>query len=519
MHGTTKDWQEHWKGMPDFDQREILRAFDHSIEVNFRCPEDRQAFADLLGQWITPKTKAIWYPKSDTIDFASRSWVTEEPVNPRHPVYVISKGRWESRMTVRALEKIGVPYHVVVEPQERDNYAAVIDPKKILVLPFSNLGQGSIPARNWVWEHSISVGASWHWILDDNISAFYRMYRNTKRFIRTGAVFKIVEDFVDRYENVGEAGLNYCMFFPRKILIPPFYLNTRVYSCILLKNDLPHRWRGRYNEDTDLSICIMKSGLCTVLFNALLCQKTATMRMKGGNTDELYKQESGFDGRYEMAKSLKDQHPAIVRVSKKWGRWQHHVNYDGFQRTRLKLKDIARIPDRQDNYGMYLKFSDDCHDNRVLLIGQAPGQHGDPGDPLGGKLGHKIAKLAGIEYEQYLERTDRMNLFDEWTGKDGKGDAWDARQAKQRADDLIPYVEGRKVLFIGKQVAKAFGFKDLPWMKWTEAERISEVAVIPHLSGIVTWWNELDNRKAAGVFLKEMFAKGVQDVGVVEEEG
>jgi hypothetical protein len=43
--------------------------------------------------------------------------------------------------------------------------AAVIDPKKILVLPFSNLGQGGIPARNWVWEHSISIGAKRHWIL------------------------------------------------------------------------------------------------------------------------------------------------------------------------------------------------------------------------------------------------------------------------------------------------------------------------------------------------------------------
>ena len=81
---------------------------------------------------------------------------------PRYPIYIISKGRHESRLTAKALEKIGINYRIVIEPQEFDLYASVIDEKKILVLPFSNLGQGSIPARNWVWEHSISEGHKRH---------------------------------------------------------------------------------------------------------------------------------------------------------------------------------------------------------------------------------------------------------------------------------------------------------------------------------------------------------------------
>ena len=93
-------------------------------------------------------------------------------MNPKHPIYVISKGRWESRLTSKSLERMGVPYHIVVEPQEYDEYAKVIDPKKIYTLPFSNLGKGSIPARNWVWDHSISIGAKKHWIIDDNIYDF-----------------------------------------------------------------------------------------------------------------------------------------------------------------------------------------------------------------------------------------------------------------------------------------------------------------------------------------------------------
>ena len=104
-------------------------------------------------------------------------------MNPKYPIYIISKGRWESRLTARALDKINVPYHIVVEPQEYDNYAQYIDPSKILVLPFSNLGLGGIPARNWVWEHSISIGAKRHWIMDDNIRAFYRLNRNKKNYV------------------------------------------------------------------------------------------------------------------------------------------------------------------------------------------------------------------------------------------------------------------------------------------------------------------------------------------------
>lgn len=276
--------------------------------------------------------------------------------NPKYPVYIISKGRWESRLTQRALEKINVPYYIVVEPQEHDEYAKHIDPKKILTLPFSNLGQGSIPARNWCWEHSIQMGAKRHWILDDNIRAFYRLNRNKKNYVGDGTIFHVAEEFVDRYENVGIAGFNYSTFAQeRNERIAPFVLNTRVYSMILLDNSLEHRWRGRYNEDTDLSIRILKDGFCSVLFNAFVGDKTATMTMKGGNTDTLYRQDEEMDGRLLMAQSLQEQHPDIVKVTWKWDRWQHHVDYSPFKRNKLIKKEGIVIPQGVNNFGMVLK--------------------------------------------------------------------------------------------------------------------------------------------------------------------
>jgi len=343
-------WVDMWQGMPEFKHSDLTPW--HSLVVHFRSREDYEAFSQIVGQRLTAKQKYIWHPEIEMADRKSKQFASHLALNPSYPIYVISKGRAESRLTSKALERIGVPYWIVIEPQEKARYSAVIDPAKILVLPFSNLGQGSIPARNWVWEHSLANGDARHWILDDNIANFRRYQDNLEVPVGDGSIFKIAEDFADRYENVAISGFNYEKFIKRKFVNPPFYFNTRIYSCILIKNDIPYRWRGRYNEDTDLSIRALKDEWCTILFNAFLCDKIATMTMKGGNTDELYKD----DGRLKMAESLRDQHPDCVTITQKFGRWQHQVDYSRFKKNKLKLKPGVVIPEGVDDYGMSLKI-------------------------------------------------------------------------------------------------------------------------------------------------------------------
>jgi len=274
-------------------------------------------------------------------------------MNPKYPIYIPSKGRWERPLTVKRLDAMGVPFRVVVEPAERDAYVKIVGERRLLVLPFENLGQGSIPARNWIWDHALGEGHRRHWIIDDNILRFYRLNLNRRIPVASGTIFACAEEFTDRFSNIALSGLNNIAFAPdRDPSIAPFTLNTRIYSITLIKSDLPFRWRGRYNEDTDLSLRCLKAGWVTVQFNAFLGDKATTMTMKGGNTDAVY---NTGDHRRAFAESLAEQHPDVVQVTWKFNRWHHQVNYSPFKRNSLKYVE-GITPTRGNNeHGMILR--------------------------------------------------------------------------------------------------------------------------------------------------------------------
>lgn len=286
-------------------------------------------------------------------------------MNPKYPLYIVSKKRADSRLTSKALEKMKVPYSVVIEESDYKDYSAVIDPKKLLILPeryfdeydvFDNLGRtkstGPGPARNFVWDHSISLGYKWHWVMDDNIQGFFRLNNNLKVPVGCGSIFRAMEDFCSRYTNISMAGPNYFMFAPRKTKQPPFIKNTRIYSCNLIRNDVPYRWRGRYNEDTDLSLRMLKDNWCTVQFNAFLQYKITTQVLRGGNSDAFYDKE----GTLPKSQMLADMHPDVSEVVWKFGRWHHYVNYKPFKKTKLIRREDVDFPEVVNNYGMKLKY-------------------------------------------------------------------------------------------------------------------------------------------------------------------
>jgi len=300
-------------------------------------------------------------------------------MQPQHPLYVVSKGRAAYMITSKALTRMGVSHFVVVEPSQAADYRAAVQAMNLSAEVIEmdmglkeayelcddhglSKSTGSGPARNFCRVHSTSLGARWHWVVDDNIKAFYRLNRNLKVPVGDGALFRAMEDFCDRYENIAMAGPNYFMFASRKTQMPPFVANTRVYSCNLIRNDVPLWWRGRYNEDVIYSLDLLKAGWCTVLFNAFLQEKMVTQTLPGGNA-ELYLAgdhakrpgaKYSDTGTVDKSLMLARAHPDVAVVTRKWGRVHHHVDYRPFQRQALIRRPDVEIPLENNEYGMKL---------------------------------------------------------------------------------------------------------------------------------------------------------------------
>lgn len=284
-------------------------------------------------------------------------------------------------ITSKALTLLGIDHFIIAEPQEVTEYREAVEALKlratVLELDMAykdryelcdRLGltksTGPGPARNFAWEHSIANGHAWHWVMDDNIKNFRRLQNGKRIKLATPIFFRIMEDFCLRFKNLGMAGPNYTMFAftynPSRM--PPYYINTRIYSCNLIRNDIPFRWRGRYNEDTILSLDMLKRGWCTVQFNAFLQEKMNTQALPGGNTAEFYEAEGKkIEGhRYTdtgtLAKSKMQVkvHPDVSRLVQKFGRWHHHVNYERFRSNKLVLREGVELPQDAEEFGLTL---------------------------------------------------------------------------------------------------------------------------------------------------------------------
>jgi hypothetical protein len=270
-----------------------------------------------------------------------------------HPIFVPSKGRASNVLTAKMFARDGVPFSLVVEPAQVDAYAAAGWGDKLLVLPEND--RGLVFARNWIKDYSIAQGHERHWQFDDDVRRTRRLFRGRRVACNSGAALKACEEFVERYENVKLASLNSSFFIVSSRGVayqhwPPFYVNSRCYTCFLMSNDLPLRWRGRYNEDADMTLQVIAAGWCTILFNAFLIETPRTMTDDGGQTS-IYV----GDGRLRMARELERRWPIVVETRRRYGRPQHVVK-DSWRKfdTPLRLRpgvDLTSMPD-VDEMGM-----------------------------------------------------------------------------------------------------------------------------------------------------------------------
>ena len=365
--------ENEWVDMPEYQNVKQEEA-EFTATFKFRTKDDYDQFHDLVKKHIyggkkvfdgmqSLDKKQAWYPLNRSDSNTFRYTDRKHPLPAKFPIYIVSKARYKFNPTVNTLKKMNVPFYIVVEQDEYKEYCNLVDKDQVLILPQKykddydqywddkdgRVGPGA--ARNFVWDHSLNNGHDWHWVMDDNIESFKRLNNNKKIRCDSSTIFYIVEQFILRYTNVAIAGLCYDYFCPATDARPPIKFNTRIYSCLLIRNDIPYRWRGRYNEDTDLSLRALKDGWVTVQFNAFLQEKMATQKLRGGNSKEFYDGE----GTLNKSQMLEDMHPDVAKVAFMHNRWHHHVDYKPFMQNAIIRKADVRINNDVNNFGLTIR--------------------------------------------------------------------------------------------------------------------------------------------------------------------
>ena len=328
---------------------EYNEAYLRSPSFLLKCSkQDKDKIHELLD--IKKRSdKWLWYPER----LEQTKFYVEGKVKNEYPIFIISKGRfyrnkkYQPPKTAQYLESINVDYKIVVEPQEVDEYAKSISKNKIITLPneYLNKNQGSIPVRNFVHHYNIDKDNIAYWILDDNINDYYWVDNNERYKVRDAFAFKFVEDLMNNYDNVYLAGHQYKMFCPPTDYRNVIQQNGRVFSSILIRTDIPSLkeeadiWRGRYNEDVDLSLRLLKQGLPTILSIVLTADKERTGG-SGGN-EEIYIEDNNHSG-VAKTNALLEHHADCIEVVERYGRTHHKIKTEMFENNKyIRASDFT----------------------------------------------------------------------------------------------------------------------------------------------------------------------------------
>ena len=212
---------------------------------------------------------------------------------------------------MESLRKYDVPFRLVVEPQEVQEYAAIYGSENVLTLPFRDTGS-VVASRNWIKEHATKAGHKRHWQLDDDIQGFLAWTDDGRKPCSPSYSLATCEDFVDRYSNVAIAGLRSQIF--GSVIHNPFTINCQAFTCVLVLNDLPYHWRGQHGtEDTDFSLQVLTGGWCTIIFHVF--QFMWSTIAPGGNAS-IYE----GDGRLCRTRELQRFWPGLVKLTRQRGR-------------------------------------------------------------------------------------------------------------------------------------------------------------------------------------------------------
>lgn len=231
----------------------------------------------------------------------SSGWTTENHRDPTYPICVLSYKRANKYgRTHLLLTKMKIKHYLFIEPSQRSDYEKWYDSEFCELVVYgsdlSDENMGGTPARNFILDWGNFHNFERVWMLDDNIKGYLRLYQGQKYQINSPVIFTHIEDYVERYDNVGAVSHNFNPFVREGDFRKCIVKNDKSYSSMLLPTNPDVRFRYKHQEDNLMSIEFIEKGYCNLCFNSVCYDKNTSGQDGGGNRESIYKVESGGDG-------------------------------------------------------------------------------------------------------------------------------------------------------------------------------------------------------------------------------
>mgnify|MGYP001032717527 CR=1 FL=1 len=222
--------------------------------------------------------------------------------NTFYPICILSFGRYnDNGRTHKLLTKLQIKHSLYVEPFEYELYKEWYDPKhcNLVKAPedFHLKNMGSTPMRNYILddnEYSNRI-----WLLDDNIKCYKRLFKGVKNTIESPEIFTSIEEYINRYDNVGIVSHNFNPFVVEGGCRSIMCKNGKCYSSMLVPTDPEIRFKHKHQEDNFISIEYINKGYTNLCFNHIIYDKNTSGDDGGGNTKHIYKKDEEDIGRKE----------------------------------------------------------------------------------------------------------------------------------------------------------------------------------------------------------------------------
>tara|TARA_R110000765_G_scaffold415126_1_gene516064 strand:+ start:982 stop:2328 length:1347 start_codon:yes stop_codon:yes gene_type:complete len=276
---------------PEYKQEVIDKILSNFVGATCKNSGKNAVTTQLYTE---PLQRGIWSDVNTTITN-----------NIKYPICILSYGRYNKYgKTHLYLTKCKIHHYLFVEPCEYDLYLNWYNNEycNLIKCPrnFHLDKMGGSVVRNYILKWGKDLSYDRVWMLDDNIKNYMRFLSGVKNEIQSKEIFTSIENYIERYNNVGLVSHNFCPYIMEHDCRPCIVKNGKCYSSMLIKTDIGITFDGKYNEDVLISIDTICKGYCNLCFNHILYNKDTSGSNKGGN-QSLYKDhtQQGYKDKYE----------------------------------------------------------------------------------------------------------------------------------------------------------------------------------------------------------------------------